>query len=63
MLATPRCRRVVELQAPYRACKEIRNTLQTSALSLDDSGLAIGHRLGSQSLGAPGREHSVSLAL
>jgi hypothetical protein len=32
---------VVELQAPYRACKEIRNTLQTSALSIDDSGLDI----------------------
>ena len=29
-------RRVVELQAPYRARKEIRNTLQTNALSLDD---------------------------
>jgi uncharacterized protein len=29
-------RRVVELQAPYRADKEIRNTLQTNALSLDD---------------------------
>lgn len=29
-------RRVVELQAPYRARKEIRNTLQTNALRLDD---------------------------
>jgi uncharacterized protein len=29
-------RHVVELQAPYRARKEIRNTLQTNALSLDD---------------------------
>jgi uncharacterized protein len=29
-------RRVVELQAPYRARKEIRNTLQTNALHLDD---------------------------
>lgn len=29
-------RRVVELQAPYSDRKEIRNTLQTNALSLDD---------------------------
>lgn len=29
-------RRVVELQAPYRERKEIRNTLQTNALHLDD---------------------------
>ena len=29
-------RRVVALQAPFRAKKEIRNTLQTNALSLDD---------------------------
>jgi uncharacterized protein len=29
-------RRVVELQAPYRAHKRIRNTLQTNGLSLDD---------------------------
>lgn len=29
-------RRVVELQAPYRDRKQIRNTLQTNALSLDD---------------------------
>ncbi len=29
-------RRVVELQAPFRDRKEIRNTLQTNALSLDD---------------------------
>lgn len=30
-------RRVVELQAPYRDRKTIRNTLQTNALSLDDA--------------------------
>jgi uncharacterized protein len=30
-------RRVVELQAPYRASKEIRNTLQTNGLHLDDA--------------------------
>ena len=30
-------RRVVELQKPYRAHKEIRNTLQTNALRLDDA--------------------------
>lgn len=29
-------RRVVELQQPYRANKEIRNTLQTNAMRLDD---------------------------
>jgi uncharacterized protein len=29
-------RRAVELQAPYRAQKEIRNTLQTNAMRLDD---------------------------
>jgi uncharacterized protein len=29
-------RRVVELQAPYRDRKEIRNTLQTNAMRLDD---------------------------
>lgn len=30
-------RKVIELQAPYRDHKEIRNTLQTNALSLDDA--------------------------
>lgn len=30
-------RRVVELQAPFRARKEIRNTLQTNGLHLDDA--------------------------
>ena len=29
-------RRVVELQRPYRDRKEIRNTLQTNGLSLDE---------------------------
>ncbi|MFZ0105510.1 MAG: radical SAM protein, partial [Thiobacillus sp.] len=30
-------RRVVELQKPFRGSKEIRNTLQTNAISLDDA--------------------------